>query len=501
MSITRSALLLAISLGLAGAQEVPDKFYFAEGKVRVLILSGRNNHDWRVTTPHLRRILESTGRFDVRVSEEPTGLDAATLRPYDVLVADYCGPRWGERAEAAVEAFVKSGKGLAVVHAASYPFGVRSVLGEKMGNTGVTQAPWPAWAAMVGASWREADPKNNIPRTGHGRRHVYKVKWTDRAHPIAAGLEESFTTSDELYFSFVMSPSIHVLATALNAKAEGGNDREEPLIWTNSYGKGRVFHTALGHDVHSQMAQGFIDSFARGTEWAANGTVSLGPTVSIDPKDKDAVRVLLVTGGHDHEASLYGIFEHDRRLRVNVDPHPVAYRGDLRKRYDVVVMYDMVQDLSDAQKKNLRDFAEAGKGIVVLHHAIASYQSWDWWWKDLVGGRYLLKDEPSLNMKGSTYLHDVDLQIEPSGKHPVLKGITSAWMRDETYKGMWRGPGIQTILTTKHPTSDEPLAWISPYAQSRVVYIQLGHGRDAHENPWYRRLVSNAILWSASREP
>ena len=121
--------------------EVPDRFYFEEGKIRVLILTGRNNHDWRATTPVLRAALEATGRFDVRVTEEPAGLDEKTLRPYHVLVSNYCGPRWGAAAEAAVAGFVREGKGLVVVHAASYPFGETEVLGEKMTRTGVHQAP------------------------------------------------------------------------------------------------------------------------------------------------------------------------------------------------------------------------------------------------------------------------------------------------------------------------------------------------------------------------
>lgn len=500
-TIRFASLLVLSSFGFAGAQHIPDKFYFQEGRIRVLILSGRNNHDWRETTPHLRRILDATGKFDVRVTEEPAGLTSEVLLPYDVLVADYCGPRWGPQAEAAVEAFVRGGKGLVVVHASSYPFGDRLVLGEKMTNTGVRQAPWTAWAEMVGAKWQEGDQAKLIPKTGHGRRHVYEVKWKDPAHPVADGLAPSFMTSDELYYSFVLSPKIHVLATAFNAKEEGGSGKDEPLIWTNAYGKGRVFHTALGHDVHAMMAQGFLDSFARGVEWAARSTVTLPANLSLNPKNQDALRVLLVTGGHDHDASLYEMFEHQRDLRVTVDPHPGPFRGDLREKYDVLVLYDFNQELTDVKRKNLRDFVESGKGLVVLHHAIANYQDWEWWWKEVVGGKYLLKDDPSMGMKMSTYKHDVDLRLEPAGKHPILKGITSAWMRDESYKGMWRAPNTQVLVTTRHETSDEALAWVSPYDKSKVVFIQLGHDRMAHENPWYQRLVRNAVLWSAGRQP
>src|SRR5512140_666042 len=86
-------------------------FAFA-APVRVLIFSGYNNHDWRTTTPYLEKLLADTGRFEVRVQEEPAGTTAATLANYDVLVLDYQGPRWGAVTEKAVEDFVRSGKGL-----------------------------------------------------------------------------------------------------------------------------------------------------------------------------------------------------------------------------------------------------------------------------------------------------------------------------------------------------------------------------------------------------
>ena len=112
-----------------------------------------------------------------------------------------------------------------------------------------------------------------------------------------------------------------------------------------AYGKGRVFHTALGHDLDSMQAPGFLVSFARGTEWAARAAVTLPAKIDIHPKDPNAVRVLLVTGGHDHEASFYNLFEDSRKFKVTVNPHPIAFRRDLRKDYDVVVLYDSVQEL------------------------------------------------------------------------------------------------------------------------------------------------------------
>lgn len=490
----RSLLLLVAAT--AWAQQitpVPDKFYFEEGKQRVLIITGRNNHDWRATTPFLRTVLEVAGRFDVRVTEEPFGLTAEALRPYDVLVVNYCGPRWGDPAEKAVEQFVAAGKGMVVVHAASYPFGEPAVLGEKMGNTGIVQPTWTAWGDMVGAVWSKTDPA-----TGHARRHAYEVKWQVAAHPIANGLKP-FLISDELYHNFRMKPGNQILAAAFDSPAMGGNGKVEPLLWTRAYGKGRVFHTALGHDVDAMHSPGFVASYARGVEWAATGNVTLPASISLNPKNPDAVRVLLVSGGHDHETSLYGAFEKWRDVKVNVDPHPVAFRNDLRKAYDVIVLYDSVQveHLSEAHRENLKNFVESGKGLIVLHHAIIDFSAWEWWWKEVVGGLYVLKARDG--MAASSYLHDVEMVVTPKPDHPITKGLPQMRIFDETYKNVWHRPDVQVLLTAEHPTSDVDVAWVSPYAKSRVVYIQPGHGRESHELPWFRQLVRRAILWSAGR--
>jgi hypothetical protein len=495
MGLLATASQAQVSIPFAHAED----HYFQPGKIHVLILSGRNNHDWRTTTPFLKRILEATGLFDVRVTEEPAALNHDALQYYQVLVSDYCGPRWGVTAEQAVADFVRSGKGLVAVHGASYAFGDMPVLGPGHQPIGLLQPPWPEWAAMIGGSWSAAEPK-----TGHAPRHLFDVRWTDPTHPIAAGLgpefqisAPTFRVSDELYHTQRMQPGVHVLATAFDDPANGGTGRDEPLLWTNRFGDGRVFYTALGHDVAAMSAAGFVVSFARGVEWAATSKVTLPAAISLDPKDHDALRVLLVTGGHPHEQSFYAVLDGRRDMRVDVNPHPVAFNGNLVKDYDVIVLYDLVQEVPEAQRKNLQTFLESGKGLVVLHHAIADFQDWPWWWREVVGGRYLLRDEPPA--KASTYLHDQDIDVTPAGHHPIVQGLPPIYIHDETYKGMWRAPGLEILLTTNHPTSDPPLAWIGPWKKSRVVYVQLGHGREAHENPWYRELVARAVRWSAGR--
>src|SRR5438270_2676252 len=251
--------------------------------------------------------------------------------------------------------------------------------------------------------------------------------------------------------------------------------------------------------IRFQESVAIAPSAARGSRRRWLGTSALMfPFVRAQARSQDsAVRVLLVTGGHDHEPSFYSLFDSQDGMIVNVDPHPGAYRADFTSRYDVLVLYDMVQvdQIDGERRKNLQTFIESGKGLVVLHHAVCSYNQWEWWWRDVMGVRYLQK--PEGNQPSSTYKHDEKLTITPLRPHPVLAGVGVMHMTDETYKGMWMSSSNTVLLKTDNPTSDGPVAWISAYEKSRVVVIQPGHGREAHTNSDYRRLVRNAIFWAA----
>lgn len=485
------AALLAAGSAVLPAQN--NSRLFQPGRIRALILSGRNNHEWRITTPYLRKLLVDSGRFDVRVTEEPTGMTSATLAAYDVVVSDYCGPRWGETAEKALVDFVKSGKGLVIVHAADYSFGVMPVLGDHMTSAGFTEPPWTEYGDMAGAVWTPGPP-----RTGHGKRHIFKVKFTVPDHPIGRGLEEGFYANDELYFGFQMRPGAKVIGTAFNAKEMKGSGKDEPILWTVDYGKGRVFHTALGHDLMAMMEEGFKVTFARGSEWAATGNVTLPATWPKEAPNADAVRVLVVTGGHAHDPSFYSLFEGYPEMAVTVDPHPFAYtRKGLTKKYDVLVLYDLIQEIPEDQKQALREFVESGKGLVVLHHAIADFNNWEWWWKEVVGVHYLVA--PMGDQPRSQYKLNQEVFVQQVGTHPILQGVGPLHMIEETYKQVWVSPANTILMKTEHPYAEGPMAWVSAYEKSRVFATMMGHDHLVHTNPGYRRLVRNAVLWTAGR--
>lgn len=212
---------------------------------------------------------------------------------------------------------------------------------------------------------------------------------------------------------------------------------------------------------------------------------------------EDAIRVQITTGGHPHDLSFYSLFEDQPDLAVTVNPHPSAYRRDLRKYADVLVLYDLTDLTAEGDRQTLRDFVEAGRGIVVLHHALADNWQWKWWYEEVVGGRFLMADEGS--RKGSVARNGAVLVARTVAAHPVLEGVGTLTLRDENYKGMWLSPASQVLMVTEHPGNDRVVAWIGPSAQARVVAIQLGHDSAAHRNAGYRKLVRNAILWAAYR--
>jgi type 1 glutamine amidotransferase len=210
------------------------------------------------------------------------------------------------------------------------------------------------------------------------------------------------------------------------------------------------------------------------------------------------VRVLIINGGHDHEAAFYSLFDGYQDLGwPAVTDTALAFKQDIRARYDVLIFYNFARDLDENGRKNLRDFVESGKGIVVLHHGILSFQKWPWWYEEVVGGLYRLERQGSI--PNSTVKFGEEHSITAAGKHPITDGITPFRITDETYKGLFISTNVQPLLFTDNVTSDRTVAWLGPCKTSKVVFIQLGHDHTPFRHPSYRALVHNSVLWTAGK--
>ena len=255
----------------------------SQSQLRALIIDGQNNHDWKTTTPLLKKALESSGRFKVDVATAPpAGQMTTDFKPrfadYDVVISNYNGDRWPASTEKDFEAYVAGGGGFVTVHAADNSFPdwpeYNRIIG--VGGWGGRNQKWGprVYIDELGAVVRDKSPGSG---GHHGPQHEFQLRSRDAKHPIMRGLPPIWMhTKDELYDS-LRGPAegMHVLATTYSAPDKGGTGRHEPMLMTVEYGKGRVFHTVLGHADYSMNCVGFITTFQRGAEWAATGKVTI----------------------------------------------------------------------------------------------------------------------------------------------------------------------------------------------------------------------------------
>lgn len=284
---------------------------FAQKKksvIKTLIVDGQNNHvQWPKITFMMKQYLEETGRFAVDVQRTKytwegdefvkafpiagVGETEALKKPqadlnfkpnfskYDLVICNFgwnAAP-WPEETQKAFEKYMQKGGGLVVIHAADNSF-----------------PKWIDYNKMIGlGGWGDRTEKdgpyvyyNNdgqlIKDTAagkggsHGPQHEFTIEIRDTEHPITKGMPMKWLhTKDELY-DRLRGPAenIKVLATTFSSKDMKGTDRHEPMLMTIDYGKGRIFHTPMGHIDYSVECVGFITCLLRGSEWAATGKVT-----------------------------------------------------------------------------------------------------------------------------------------------------------------------------------------------------------------------------------
>ncbi len=264
--------------------------------IRALIVDGQNNHAvWPTTTKMMKRYLEETKLFTVDVATAaPEGTDP-NFKPdfsrYAVVISNFGhgAAAWPKETQKAFEAFVSGGGGFVVVHAADNAFPEWPAYNEMIGLGGWggrTEKDGPyVYVNKEGEVVRDETPGNG---GNHGAQWEFPVIVRDAEHPITKGMPaEWLHAKDELYDQ-LRGPArnMKILATAESTVT----GRNEPMIFTIDYGKGRVFHTPMGHAEYSVECAGFITTLQRGTEWAATGKVTIPIPADFPTAEKTSSR-------------------------------------------------------------------------------------------------------------------------------------------------------------------------------------------------------------------
>lgn len=253
---------------------------------KTLIITGQNNHKWQASSPLLKQILENTGMFSAEVMITPEkGGDMSTFNPdfskYKLVVLDYNGDNWSEKTNDAFLKYVRNGGGLVIYHAADNSF-----------------PEWKEYNEMIGlGGWGNRNEKDGpyiyykrdkmiidtaSGRGGsHGKRREFLVRTRITDHPITKGLPVRWMHGNDELYSELRGPAknMQILATAYaDTAAGGGTMRDEPMLMTITFERGRIFHTAIGHADEgggpAMKCVGFIVTLQRGAEWAVTGNVT-----------------------------------------------------------------------------------------------------------------------------------------------------------------------------------------------------------------------------------
>jgi len=272
--------------------------------IRVLIVDGFSNHDWKRTTWMVRSILEETGRFEVTVSTAPNTADSLSRTSWDPDFEHYAvviqntnniqdtALRWPRRVEQRLEAYVKGGGGLYVLHSANNAF-----------------ASWLQYDTIIGLGWRpmntgfalQLDSADHIIRippgqgegTNHGERFDAVIHIVNR-HPINQGYPQRWRTASMELYRYARGPAENI--TILSAATDSVTGRIFPVEWVVRYGKGRVYASSMGHlwkgDVYpvSYRSIDFQTTLIRATEWLATGNVTYPVPPNFPTADATSLR-------------------------------------------------------------------------------------------------------------------------------------------------------------------------------------------------------------------
>jgi hypothetical protein len=252
--------------------------------------------------------------------------------------------------------------------------------------------------------------------------------------------------------------------------------------------------------------------------------------------------LLVLSGGHPYdEAAFAALLDSLDGWHVTHLLHPEAERlvGEgAADAADGMLFYDMpgytfddgiVQSRppSEAFRRAIIARFAAGRGAVAMHHALAGWAEWPEW-AELVGGRFLYQagEVRGRAVPDSGYRHDVEYIAEVVADHPVTQGVPAAFaVTDEVYLAELFEADFTPLVRARrafvrdgfysasaavagrmfdnqgwdHAPGSNCVAWCKPVRAANLVYLQFGDGPAAYTNPACRKLLANALTFTAGQ--
>ncbi len=298
--------------------------FSTEAKLKVLIVDGQNNHAvWPKSTIMMKQYLEETGFFKVdimrthftwKAEREKAYLSLAgvgetqdlkdpksdpdfipSFKKYDVVISNFGwkAADWPVATQKALEKYMKKGGGFVSVHAADNSFPDWKEYNKMIGIGGWGDRNEEDGPYVYYTNEGELVRDNSPGKAGsHGPQHLIPITVRVADHPITKGMPKNWMTAKDECYAKLRGPgeNMIVLATGKDMSGKAPTDRHEPMLMVLDYGKGRIFHTTLGHDDYSCEGVGFIVSFIRGVEWAATGKVTLAMPSDFPTAEKSSSR-------------------------------------------------------------------------------------------------------------------------------------------------------------------------------------------------------------------
>ena len=226
------------------------------------------------------------------------------------------------------------------------------------------------------------------------------------------------------------------------------------------------------------------------------------PVAANANEDAEKIKVLAVTGfdvgSHQWQEStrlVKAILEETGRFDVTISTDKEVFASPSLGDYAAVVLsYGFWEeaDPSEQAKAGLLNYVQNGGNVVALHFACSSFQDWEEYavllgrvWKKGIGGHGPY-GEFTVNIKDA--------------EHPITKGMDDFKTEDELYAKLSGDAEIEVLASAYSDWSNkvEPIVFVKPYGQGRIVHNVLGHGLDSKQNASYQRLLCRGVEWAAT---